>query len=50
LKYPEEKVKISDKILMHLLNLHEFSKEPGIASLTLSEINFVTDYSGKKTD
>ena len=35
---------------MHIFNLHEFSKDPGIASLTIGEINFVTYYSGVKTD
>lgn len=49
-KYPEEEVKITNKTLMHIFNLHEFSKEPGIASLTIGEINFVTYYSGEKTD
>jgi hypothetical protein len=50
LKYPQEKEKVSDKTLMHIFNLHEFSKEPGIASLTIGEINFVTYYSGEDTD
>lgn len=49
-KYPEEKLKISNKTLMHILNLHEFSKHPGIASLTIQNINFVTYYSGSETD
>jgi hypothetical protein len=49
-KYPEGKVKISNKTLMHIFNLHEFSKDPGIASLTIGEINFVTYYSGEETD
>ena len=35
---------------MHIFNLHEFSKDPGIASLTIEEINFVTYYSGVETD
>ncbi len=45
-KYPEEKVDISNNTLMHILNLHEFSNQPGITSLTLQNINFVTYYSG----
>ena len=49
-KYPEEKLKISNNTLMHILNLHEFSKQPGIASLTIQNINFVTYYSGSETD
>jgi hypothetical protein len=48
--YPEEKARIADKTLMHIFNLHEFSKEPGIASLTIGDINFVTYYSGSTTD
>lgn len=49
-KYPEKKFKITDKTLMHILNLHEFSKPAGIVSLTLENINFVTYYSGSDTD
>lgn len=49
-KYPENKLKISNKTLMHILNLHEFSKQPGIASLTIQNINFITYYSGSETD
>ena len=48
--YPEGKLKTSDRTLMHIFNLHEFSKEPGIASLTIENTNFVTYYSGSKTD
>ncbi len=49
-KYPEKKFKITDKTLMQILNLHEFSKQAGIVSLTLDNINFVTYYSGADTD
>ncbi|MFX1390985.1 MAG: hypothetical protein ACFE9Z_13050, partial [Promethearchaeota archaeon] len=49
-KYPEDKTKIDDKTIMHIFNLHEFSKEPGIVSLTIGEINFVTYYSGSEKD
>ena len=35
---------------MHIFNLHEFSKQPGFASLTIENINFVTYYSGSETD
>ena len=48
--YPEGKLKTSDRTLMHIFNLHEFSKDPGIASLTGDNINFVTYYSGSETD
>ncbi|MFX1308718.1 MAG: hypothetical protein ACFE8C_03400 [Promethearchaeota archaeon] len=49
-KYPKGKMKTSDKTFKHIFNLHEFSKDPGIASLILENINFVTYYSGSKTD
>jgi hypothetical protein len=49
-KYPEEKIEISNKTLMHILNLHEFSEEAGIVSLTLDDTNFVTYYTGAHTD
>lgn len=49
-KYPEKKFKITDKTLMQILNLHEFSKQAGIVSLTLENINFVTYYSGSDSD
>lgn len=48
--YPKGKVKTSDSTLMHIFNLHEFSKEPGVASLTIEKTNFVTYYSGSETD
>ncbi len=48
--YPKGKVKTSDRTLMHIFNLHEFSNEPGIASLTIEKTNFVTYYSGSETD
>ena len=35
---------------MHIFTLHEFSKEPGIASLTIDNINFIAYYSGSETD
>jgi hypothetical protein len=48
--YPEGKMKISNGTLMHIFNLHEFSKEPGIASLTIEDISFLSYYSGSRTD
>ncbi|MFX1569399.1 MAG: hypothetical protein ACFFCV_13640 [Promethearchaeota archaeon] len=48
-KYPEE-VNISDRTLMHILNLHEFSEEAGTVSLTLDNVNFVTYYTGSTKD
>ncbi len=48
--FPEGKLQTSERTLMHIFNLHEFSKEPGIASLTIEKTNFVTYYSGSQTD
>jgi len=46
-KYPTNKdFQLSKKTLLHILNLHGFNKKPGIASLTTSDINFLTYYSG----
>lgn len=48
-KYPDDDTfKISNKTLLHVLNLHGFSKNPGISSLTTENINFITYYSGLK--
>ncbi len=48
--FPEGKLETSERTLMHIFNLHEFSNEPSIASLTVEKINFVTYYSGSQTD
>jgi len=49
-KYPEDKdFEISDKTLLHLLNLHEFSEKPGLSALTVKRINLITYYSGVET-
>ena len=46
-KYPDDKdFEITDKTLLHLLNLHEFSEKPGISTLTVKRVNLVTYYSG----
>ncbi|MFX1431754.1 MAG: hypothetical protein ACFFCY_16430 [Promethearchaeota archaeon] len=50
MKYSEDKIMIANKTLMRIFNLNKFSKYPGMASLTVEEINFVTYYSGEKTD
>lgn len=48
-KHPEnENFKISNKTLLHVLNLHGFKRKPGIASLTTGHINFITYYSGRE--
>jgi len=47
IKYPEDKdFEISDKTLLHLLNLHEFSEKPGISTLSVKRVNLITYYSG----
>ncbi len=35
---------------MNIFNLHEFSKQAGIVSLTAGEINITTYYTGKDKD
>lgn len=49
-KFPEIISKFSDKTSMQVLNLHGFTKQAGIASLKLEDINFITYYSGSDTD
>ncbi|HDZ18628.1 MAG TPA: hypothetical protein ENH75_10070 [archaeon] len=49
-KFPEDISELSDKTLMHVINLHGFTKEAGIASLNIEAINFITYYSGSDTD
>lgn len=49
-KYPEEKMNINDGTLMNIFSLHEFSKQAGIASLTVGEINIATYYTGEDMD
>lgn len=48
--YPEESMKLQESTLMHLFNIHEFSKQAGIASLTIENLNIVTYYSGSDTN
>jgi len=48
--YPEESMKLQESTLMHIFNIHEFSKQAGIASLTIENLNIVTYYSGSDTD
>ena len=46
-KYPDDKdFEITDKTLLHLLNLHEFSEKPGISTLSVKRVNLLTYYSG----
>lgn len=49
-KYPDDKLEISNQTLMHVLNIHGFSKQAGLASLSMDNINFVSYYSGTDTD
>ena len=48
--YPEESMTLQESTLMHIFNIHEFSKQAGIASLTIENLNIVTYYSGSDTD
>jgi len=46
-QYPENKeLFITEKTLLHLLNLHGFSKESGITTLNVKNVNLITYYSG----
>ena len=48
-QYPQNKdLHVTEKTLIHLLNLHGFSKEPGMTTLTIKDVNIITYYSGKK--
>ena len=49
-QYPEEKIKLHESAQMHILNIHEFSKESGISSLTVDDLNITTYYSGEDTN
>ncbi len=49
-QYPQDKdLFISNQTFLHLLNLHGFSNESGMTSLTVKETNIITYYSGKDT-
>ena len=48
--YPNEELGITDRTLMNIFSLHEFSKQDGIASLTVGEINITTYYTGEDKD
>ena len=46
-QYPEnKKLKITNKTIMQIYNMHAFSKEDGIANLTVERVNFSSYYSG----
>lgn len=48
-KYPNnQSFKISNKTLLHVLNLHGFKRKPETVSLTTGHINFITYYSGRE--
>ncbi|MBY8984354.1 MAG: hypothetical protein KGD65_04745 [Candidatus Lokiarchaeota archaeon] len=49
-KYPGEGLDVSDGTLMNIFSLHEFSKQDGIVSLTVGEINIATYYTGEDLD
>ncbi len=49
-KYPNEELKVTDGTLMNIFSLHEFSKQDGIASLTVGDVNITTYYTGEDMD
>ena len=48
-KFPKDISELSGTSLMQIVNLHGFTKEAGISSLKLDDINFITYYSGSDT-
>ncbi|MFX1313106.1 MAG: hypothetical protein ACFFHD_10920 [Promethearchaeota archaeon] len=48
--FPQEELDINSRTLMNIFSLHEFSKQAGIASLTVGDINIVTYYTGVDLD
>jgi len=50
-QYPQNKeLHITKKTLIHLLNLHGFSKEAGMTTLTVKNVNIITYYSGAESN
>jgi len=48
--FPQEELDISNRTLMNIFSLHEFSKQAGIVSLAVGDINIVTYYTGVDLD
>ncbi len=48
--FPQEELDINSGTLMNIFSLHEFSKQAGIASLTVGDINISTYYTGVDMD
>lgn len=48
--FPQEELDIKSGTLMNIFSLHEFSKQAGIASLTVGDINISTYYTGVDMD
>ena len=46
-KYPSKELNVTDGTLMNIFSLHEFSKQDGVSSLTVGEINITTYYAGE---
>lgn len=46
-RYPEEELNITEDTLMNIFSLHEFSKQAGIACLSVGKINIATYYTGE---
>ena len=46
-QYPQNNdLYVTEKTLLHLLNLYGFSKEPGMTTLTVKDVNIITYYFG----
>jgi hypothetical protein len=49
-KYPNEELNVTDRDLMNIFSLHEFSKHDGVASLTVGDVNIAAYYTGEDMD
>ena len=41
-EYPDEGLNVTNGTLMNTFSLHEFSKQDGVASLTVGDVNIAT--------
>ena len=49
-KYPSDITsRITEKTLLQIYNMHQFSRESGIAALTIEDVNFQSYYTGEPT-
>jgi len=49
-EYPDEGLNVPNGTLMNIFSLHEFSKQDGVASLTVGDVNLATYYTGEDID